>query len=184
MKRSITWEKWIDIDPEDVANEESYEDEVEIEDEDGLFVGGMFEMLPLKVNTPLGTYEYNEPLSPSKMYDCWVGHTNFRLMDSDVNVLENEIDGIEQFKSMSRYRFFVGIAKMFEFKKVRIEIDKKICKHPDHLKMKDGKWSMFLGNDGTRKSVVQKSMSDEDYEKKVNELKEMKNGSVITSEPI
>ena len=30
-------------------------------------------------------------------------------------------------KVLTRYRFFVGIAKMFDFKKVRVEIEKAAC---------------------------------------------------------
>lgn len=180
MKRSIMWEKWEDIDPEDVINEEEI-----IEEEEGNFIEGLLmENYPLKVRTPLGVFEYNEPLSPSKMYDCWIGYTNFRLTDSDINVIENEVDGVEQLKYMSKYRFFLGVAKMFKFKQVRLDIEEKICKNPVHLKMKENEWSMFLGNDGTREKIVKINMTDEEYENKLKELNNKQNGSIISSKPV
>jgi len=193
MKRSITWEKWIDILPEENnssiildGDDNSEKDMFNNEEE---FIEGNFEQFfefnhqPLKINTPLGVYELNEPLSPSNMYDCWIGHTNFRIMDSDINVLENEIDGIEQIKVMSKYRFFIGVAKMFEFKNVRIDIDKKICKKPDHLNYKNSSWAMFLGNDGERKTIVKADeMSKEEFEEKIKKLKEIPNGCFIRSD--
>lgn len=60
-------------------------------------------------------------------FDCWVGHTNFDITHEIKNTLD-AIDGIEVLKVMSRYRFFIGIGKMFEFKNVRKSIEKKITK--------------------------------------------------------
>jgi hypothetical protein len=185
MKRSITWEKWIDVIPEEVGEaipEANYDDDDEfIESNFENFIE--FAQQPLKIRTPIGTYEHNEPLSPSNMYDCWIGHTNFRIMDADAYILENSIDGIEQIKVMSKYRFFIGVAKMFEFKKVRIEVDKKICKNPEHLNYKTNSWAMFLGNDGSQEKIIQtKNMSEEEFEEKIKELKKMSNGSFIRSE--
>ena len=58
-------------------------------------------------------------------FDCWLGHTNFNLTEDIKNSL-NKVDGVEVLKICSRYRFFVGIGKMFEFADVRERIEKDI----------------------------------------------------------
>ena len=58
-------------------------------------------------------------------FDCWVGHTNFNLTE-DVKCALNTIDGVEVLKICSRYRFFVGIGKMFDFSEVRKRIEKEL----------------------------------------------------------
>jgi hypothetical protein len=58
-------------------------------------------------------------------FDCWVGHANFNLTEDIKNAL-NTIDGVEVLKICSRYRFFVGIGKMFDFSEVRRNIEKEL----------------------------------------------------------
>ena len=58
-------------------------------------------------------------------FDCWVGHTNFNLSKKIVSELER-IEGVELLRICSRYRFFIGIGKMFDFKAVRKNIEKRL----------------------------------------------------------
>jgi hypothetical protein len=58
-------------------------------------------------------------------FDCWIGHTNFDLTHKIKDSL-NKVPGIELLKICSRYRFFIGVGKMFEFKNVRDDINKAI----------------------------------------------------------
>ena len=60
-------------------------------------------------------------------FDCWIGHTNFDIT-TDVCHKLDKVNGIEALKVYSRYRFFVGIGKMFDFKLVRSEIEKQLTK--------------------------------------------------------
>ena len=59
-------------------------------------------------------------------FDCWVAHTNFNLTEKIKNQLDR-IEGVELLKVYSRYRFLVGIGRMFDFKDVRRKIETKIC---------------------------------------------------------
>ena len=59
-------------------------------------------------------------------YECWVGHANFDITEEIVFELNYNIPGVEYFKPLSRYRFLVGIGKAFDFRKVRVDIDKKL----------------------------------------------------------
>lgn len=68
-----------------------------------------------------------EEISMVTSFDCWVGHTNFNITQDTKSTLDS-IEGVEVLKIMSRYRFFVGIGKMFEFKNVRKSIEKALTK--------------------------------------------------------
>lgn len=60
-------------------------------------------------------------------FDCWMGHTNFDITE-DIKKELDSTEGVEVLKICSRYRFFVGIGKMFDFKDVRKMIEKSILK--------------------------------------------------------
>ena len=65
-------------------------------------------------------------------FDCWLGHTNFNLTEEIKEGL-NKVDGIEVLKICSRYRFFVGIGKMFDFSDVRERIEKDILNQGEKI---------------------------------------------------
>lgn len=73
------------------------------------------------------------PISPKLMedismlsnYDCWMGHTNFDITNEIKDMLDL-VDGIEMLKICSRYRFFIGIGRMFDFTDVRKIIEDNI----------------------------------------------------------
>ena len=65
-------------------------------------------------------------------FDCWLGHTNFNLTEEIKDSL-NKIDGVEVLKICSRYRFFVGIGKMFDFSDVRERIEKDILNQGEKI---------------------------------------------------
>ena len=58
-------------------------------------------------------------------FDCWVGHTNFDITPATFNML-NKVEGVELLKVVSRYRFFIGIGRMFHFKNVRKDLENQI----------------------------------------------------------
>ena len=64
-------------------------------------------------------------LSMLTSFDCWVGHTNFNITPSMKAKLDN-VEGVELLKVCSRYRFFIGIGKMFSFKTVRTNLEKEL----------------------------------------------------------
>ena len=68
-----------------------------------------------------------EDMSMLTNFDCWMGHTNFDITNETKNIL-NKIEGVEIMRICSRYRFFVGIGKMFDFKNVRSLIEKALIK--------------------------------------------------------
>jgi hypothetical protein len=68
-----------------------------------------------------------EDISLMCSFDCWVGHTNFDITKRIKEKLD-QADGIEILKIWSRYRFFIGIGQMFNFKEVRNNIENIILK--------------------------------------------------------
>ena len=60
-------------------------------------------------------------------FDCWVAHTNFNLTEHIKNELDR-VEGVELLRIFSRYRFLVGVGRMFDFTEVRKEIEKIIPK--------------------------------------------------------
>jgi hypothetical protein len=68
-----------------------------------------------------------ENISLANNFECWMGHTNFNITEEIKNIL-NETEGVEILKICSRYRFFVGIGKMFNFSDVRRRIQNNLGK--------------------------------------------------------
>lgn len=69
--------------------------------------------------------ELIEDISMLSNFDCWIGHTDFDLTNDIKNKLD-KVPGIELLKICSRYRFFIGIGQMFDFKDVRSNIENEI----------------------------------------------------------
>lgn len=67
-------------------------------------------------------------------FDCWVGHTNFNITEQLKEKI-NRIEGVEVLKIYSRYRFFIGVGKMFEFKDVRKDIESQLTGSTDEKKL-------------------------------------------------
>lgn len=76
-------------------------------------------------NVPV-TSELVQELSLAINYDCWVGHANFDLTPSIKAKLKNT-EGVEALRIISRYRFFIGVGRMFDFAEVRKFIENQHC---------------------------------------------------------
>jgi hypothetical protein len=63
-----------------------------------------------------------EKVTMAQNFDCWMGHTNFNITGEIKDKIENS-EGVEVLKICSRYRFFLGVGRMFDFKEVRHNIE-------------------------------------------------------------
>ena len=131
-RKKISWESWnakvlVDA-PEEPVKEETPTYEPVEEQVDYL--------LPFQtarvIYTPLGAFPEESILKPSDRWDCWIAHTNFPVTSKILNILNEEIDGIEVLKIMGKYSFFVGIARLFDIRDVRKQIDDKICSYTEN----------------------------------------------------
>lgn len=117
MEHKIIWEKWTDPFGEnfDETKWNNYDDE----DQDGASLLLEDEIIKAKMSkpikviaSPLGLIPYNEYTASSKIFNFWVGHTNFNLSKSVVDIIE-KCEGVELLDIFTRYRFRVGIGKCF-----------------------------------------------------------------------
>ena len=131
-KKEIGWQKYEEVIKEQInspvlkeileeikintsvmSDMDSDEEEMEYEDEDGEAEHRLLISIPETI--------INEAAMTTH-FDCWIGHCNFNLTD-DIKDEMDKIEGIEVLKICSRYRFFIGIGKMFDFKNVRQDIE-------------------------------------------------------------
>lgn len=141
-KPVIAWQKWTDpfgrnsddvewpdhkdLDvSDDFENDGLYEDD--IDDNKKLDIGDIISKSnPIKViSTPMGIVPYNEHTACSKIFNFWVGHTNFNITAKIAKVIE-ESEGVEILDIFTRYRFRIGIGKLFEDKIVMKKINDNV----------------------------------------------------------
>jgi len=129
----IIWQKWFDPFGEDDANELNANS---IEESDDLEEGNEYNPIdhlkkPMKaIATPMGIIPYTENTASSKIFNFWVGHTNFTITPTIVDILEN-VDGVESLDIFTRYRFRIAIGKVFDDARVMKEINDQIYNHLD-----------------------------------------------------
>lgn len=142
MKKKIGWQKYEDLLEKQMSSpmlqtiikqmitlsDESEEEEVEEEEyEQELYTGvaGNTQLPLLPISQQL-----MDDMAMLSNFECWIAHTNFDITKDIKNKL-NKIQGIELLKICSRYRFFIGIGKMFDFKEVRKNVEKGIIPEGD-----------------------------------------------------
>lgn len=223
--RKIAWEKFNpssefnnfsnnEEELHDVKNVSWEEDDEELEEESeeaGLsnILNGMDAiLLRRRHRTPFGYYDMDDDFSPYNMFECWIGHTNFRITLEDFNILDKKIEGLGCLKVLSPYRFFIGIERMFSFPSIRIQIQKELCNNLEFdeslidysgdvdqalniiisrindaiFSIKDSeKWAVYIGPDGSIQVIKNSDFDSEiDYNKELKNLKSFKNGNIIT----
>lgn len=62
--------------------------------------------------TPMGIIPITENTSSSKIFNFWMGHTNFSITHRIAEIIE-ETNGVETLDVFTRYRFRIAIGKAF-----------------------------------------------------------------------
>lgn len=101
-----------------IDNEDEEDEEIEIDEEIDDFSKPL--IFPF-------SSQFLEEITMTANFECWMGHTNFDITKQTKELLD-KIDGIEILKICSRYRFFIGIGKMFTFAEVRQSIENVLLK--------------------------------------------------------
>jgi len=111
------------------ADEDEDDDE---EDDEDTYIDESDDDKNLKIISPLLpiTNQLIDDITMLSTFDCWIGHTNFDVTPTIKNIL-NKVPGVEVLKICSRYRFFIGIGKMFDFKDVRQYIEDSLLEEGD-----------------------------------------------------
>lgn len=136
----IIWEKWKDpfgledesieelLDSYSDYNEEKEDDQNpydEEEEEDNGFEYLANSLPKVKIPmilTPFGIIPYTENTAAGKIFNFWVGHTNFNITTKIASLIE-ETPGIETLDVFTRYRFRIAIGKAFMNRKVMHDIN-------------------------------------------------------------
>lgn len=77
------------------------------------------------LKTSMGPLSLTEYTQPCKVFNFWVGHTNVNLTRKICETIE-KVDGVEILTVFTRYRFRVGVGKMFKDGTVVRDIRKAI----------------------------------------------------------
>ena len=111
----IAWEKWDD----DLIEEELFEDLYSLgnpeDEDDSEMIQEALEFMskiPKLVSTPTGMAQLHD--------------TNFDITKAVQNIIETA-EGVELLQISSRYRFFVGVGRLFNFADVRRDIEAILC---------------------------------------------------------
>lgn len=133
FKYKIAWQKYEDVIEKQfssplitnlIKNMVNPENSEEVSEEENLNFEEDEEENKDLIMMPMSEKIFNE-LSVVSNFDCWIGHTNFDITYNIKDKL-NIIPGVEVLKIFSRYRFFVGIGKLFDFAEVRKNIENEI----------------------------------------------------------
>lgn len=129
-KPLIVWEKWRDPfgdneDDETLSSFNNYENE----QDDGIVVKKTVSKVLL---TPMGIVPYNDNTASSKIFNFWLGHTNFSINQILFDIIDN-IEGVETFDLFTRYRFRIGIGKAFDDSTVMRDINKQLYSKLGHI---------------------------------------------------
>lgn len=124
----IIWQKWSDPFGEDELSDiiESKLDEegpdFYEEDEDAKSIAEsqkkeIYKQEPFKkhikiINTPMGIIPVTENTASGKIFNFWLGHSNFNITKKIAMLIE-ETDGVETLDIFTRYRFRISVGKAF-----------------------------------------------------------------------
>lgn len=176
--KKIIWEKWIDptrpmVYPENHLKSEEIDPLTEAEQD----IVDTFPLNKININknkdinlgpvlvSDAGIIPLFESNIPSKLYNFWMGHTNFRITKPLLNKILNT-NGIEECTPFSPYRFRIAIGKAFKNpKQIRKNIEKalgaNIKKEKSKLSFIEARltkenpyWARVILNDNTYDFVV------------------------------
>lgn len=77
------------------------------------------------IATPMGLIPYTENTASGKIFNFWIGHTNFSITKNISDIIDL-CDGVEILDVFTRYRFRIAIGKAFDASKVMKDINDKV----------------------------------------------------------
>lgn len=143
-KPAIIWEKWFDPlggDDQDLEDDDEIEDLADDDIIDGIgdpIDKSLFKYKNSNINkcriimTPFGIIPYNENTASSKIFNFWMGHSNFGITSNISDIIE-KIDGVETLDVFTRYRFRIAIGKAFQDSEVMRIINKNVYNYIESL---------------------------------------------------
>lgn len=130
-KKKIAWQKYEDLIEQQMSSPlldilATKMASIQEEDEDDVEEYEAVEQTASQSNIMLPISEkLVEDMTMLSNFDCWMAYTNFDITQ-DIKEILNAIEGVEVMRICSRYRFFLGVGKMFNFKEVRSDIEQSL----------------------------------------------------------
>lgn len=132
----IVWQKWIDPFGQDEEPTDfdpyvgDYEDELEKDDntsetDQKEYIEQTNKKAIKVIATPMGIIPLNENTLSGKLFNFWMGHTNFDITPRIVDVIE-KTKGVETLDVFTRYRFRIAVGKAFDDSEIMRNINKQI----------------------------------------------------------
>lgn len=134
----IIWQKWVDPFGEEELPEvlsslmenkdpEFYDDEDHSDSVENLVestVNSIKKNIKV-ISTPMGIIPVTENTASGKIFNFWVGHSNFNITKKIATMIE-ETAGVETLDIFTRYRFRIGVGKAFKDSDVMRDINDQI----------------------------------------------------------
>lgn len=79
------------------------------------------------IATPMGIIPVNDNTLSGKIFNFWMGHTNFDITKKVAETIE-KTEGVESLDIYTRYRFRISVGKAFEDSIVMRNINKNVYK--------------------------------------------------------
>lgn len=183
-KREILWES-MHID--DIEDNSSLIDDEEIDDEEYYPIAGKL------INTPVGIFDMNDKYNPLRQFELRIAYTNFEIDETIAETIER-CDGVEAFAIIGRYRFIIGIGKLFTFEGVRKDIEELLIPQPtqqtkevlalsSELSKNYKYWGLYQFPNGKIDSFGTESQDEFNEKVKIyQESVELSRGFLLTSE--
>lgn len=129
----IVWEKWTDPFGQDIEETKwNHYDDEELDEDTEFLEDHLQEHMNNKsvmvIASPLGIIPYNEYTASGKIFNFWIGHTNFNLSQKVSDIIE-ACPGVELLDIFTRYRFRIAIGKCFNDNEIMKIISDKIYEH-------------------------------------------------------
>lgn len=145
-KPSIVWQKWIDpfFGPQHIETHDTLEDMLEEPE----YINDLDDNKPLDeedniddedrpvsqkerikaIITPMGIIPMDEYSASSKIFNFWVGYTNFSVSKNIHDIIDTA-EGVETLDVFTRYRFRIGIGKLFKPSEVMSNITTDVIEY-------------------------------------------------------
>lgn len=117
----IIWEKWTD--PYNINSDNNF-NWSDIDEEKNIFDQIKTEKSNVLL-TSMGIIPYNEHTDCCKIFNFWIGHTNFSLSNRVIETI-SAIEGVETLDIFTRYRFRVSFGKAFIDREIMNTINTQI----------------------------------------------------------
>lgn len=137
----IIWQKWadpfgedddlLDTDMSSIMHQDQdvyTDDPIEDTETPNDIVSPVFSKKIRVMATPMGIIPFTDNTASSKIFNFWIGHSNFNITKKITSIIE-ETKGVETLDIFTRYRFRVGIGKAFKDSEVMHSINQRVYEY-------------------------------------------------------